>query len=235
MSVFDHPGDKGDMPVRNAESMIRTIYQCGIIPLFYNAAEGFSIEEKTPSSLWFSEDSLGPWDWKVDAVQTGEIAYGKFISGKAAFATEEWFAHLANYRRSRPENTPKGLHAEVLDFIRKNGSASVRDIRLRFSLKKSAVDSIVTRLQQGTWLVTGDIERVYRGADLHYDGWQRSSFCAPEDLFAAVDDIPFGPFKFAHRGFPADCSPEESFSRIVGHILSTFPAASESAVVKLIK
>lgn len=84
--------------------MIRTIRDFGIIPFFHGKIPGWSVEELTEPDFWFtSSDELGPWDWKIDAVREGNIAYGKFIRNKAAFATVEWYAHLMNWRRSLPQ------------------------------------------------------------------------------------------------------------------------------------
>lgn len=84
--------------------MIRTIRDFGIIPFFHGKIPGWSVEELTEPDFWFtSSDELGPWDWKIDAVREGNIAYGKFIRNKAAFATLEWYAHLMNWRRSLPQ------------------------------------------------------------------------------------------------------------------------------------
>ena len=91
MSIFYKQTDPdASLQVNSPEAMIAAIKACGIIPFFENAIAGYSIEEMTPRAYWFDgeEGTLGPWDWKIDAVQTGEIAYGKFLcGGKAAFAT----------------------------------------------------------------------------------------------------------------------------------------------------
>ena len=49
-----------------------------------NAIPGYSVEEHTLPEFWFTEEQLGPWDWKIDCVQSGEIAYGKFLWGRKA-------------------------------------------------------------------------------------------------------------------------------------------------------
>lgn len=67
----------------------------------------------------------------------------------------------------------------------------------------------MTKLQYQARVVTGDIQRVYRGADLHYNGWQRSSFCAPEALFEDLD-FPFPGFK--PRSLQSSLTPEESLT-----------------------
>ena len=42
------------------------------------------------------------------------------------------------------------------------------------------------KVQMGTWTVIGDIQRVYRGPDLHYNGWQRASNTTPDELFGSM-------------------------------------------------
>ena len=89
--------------VYSPESMINAIKEIGIIPFSKNIVPGWSIQEITDPDFWFTtSDQLGPWDWKVEAVHEG-IVYGKFIGGKAAFATLEAYSHLMNWRRSLPK------------------------------------------------------------------------------------------------------------------------------------
>lgn len=90
--------------IDSSEKMISAIRHYGIIPFFHNRIPGWSIEELTDPEFWFdSSDNLGPWDWKIDVLHEGDIAYGKFLDGKAAFATLEWYRHLMNWRRSLPK------------------------------------------------------------------------------------------------------------------------------------
>ncbi len=70
-------------PINSSERMIETIREVGIIPFFRSGVPLWSIEERTDPGFWFySSDELGPWDWKIDAVQSGDIAYGKFLGRK---------------------------------------------------------------------------------------------------------------------------------------------------------
>ena len=93
MSIFyKQTNPDAPLPVDSPEAMEAAIRSCGIIPFFENPIPGYSIEEMTPREYWFDgeEDTLGPWDWKIYAVQSGEIAYGKFLGGgKAALATAD--------------------------------------------------------------------------------------------------------------------------------------------------
>lgn len=184
------------------------ILSYGIIPFFENPIPGFSIEDHTSPDNWFHDDFLGPWDWKIECVQSGDIAYGKFLwGGKAAFASVDVYRELMNWRRSRL--TPLGAEQKVLSLMEEQGSISIADIRKLLGVKKSAADAVMTKLQYQTRVVTGDILRVYRGADLHYNGWQRSSFCSPESLFEDLD-FPFPGFK--PRSLQSSLTPEESFA-----------------------
>ena len=210
MSIVAHIGKVIPPVVAGEEAMHALIMEYGIIPFFENPVAGFSVEEHTPPEHWFTDESLGPWDWKIHCVQSGEIAYGKFLwGGKAAFATVEVYRELMNWRRAQPKYQPAPDQRRVLDFVEENGSVSIAEVRKLLGVKKSAADAVIARLMQQTRLVTGDIRRVYRGADLHYAGWQRSSFCKPEALFEELD-FPFT--GFVPRSMHSTLTPEESLS-----------------------
>lgn len=170
--------------VSGPEGMLRLIRAYRLIPFFANAVPGYSVEEHTPPEAWLTEDNLGPWDWKIECVRSGDIAYGKFLcGGKAAFATVDVFRELANWRRSLPKYKPAADQRKVLDYMKGQGSVSVPEVRRLMGVGKAAADALLGKLQMQTRIVTGDIERIYRGPDLRYSGWQRSSFCDPEALF----------------------------------------------------
>ena len=246
--------------------MCDAIRAAGIIPFFKGPVPGFSIEEITPPEHWFAtSEELGPWDWKIAAVQSGDIAYGKFLcGGKAAFATVEWYAHLRNWRLSLPEYQPDSAGREVLRLAAEQGSVSSADIRHLLGLKKAAADGVSSRLMHQTRLLIGDIERVYRGPSLKYSGWQHCSFCTPEALFSA-DVLPSSP-SFSQsspaagagasapvRGsaapvlfggfspFTADdplavgCTSQESLAALITHLKGLLPEVPEKALQKLLR
>ena len=169
-------------------------------------------------------------------VQSGDVAYGKFLwGGKAAFATVEWYAELMNWRRSLPKYQPTDDQRLVLDYLEEHDTIGIKEIRGLLGVKKSAADALITRLQMQCRVVTGDITRVYRGPDLHYNGWQVSSFCTPESLFN-VEALPGpGGFPFGEaRTMDVDHSPAESLQLLVDHILSIAPAATGQQVMKML-
>lgn len=224
MSIVKHAGNPGAAVITSPESMYAAIKRLGIVPFFENAVRGYSIEEMTPKEFWFDDDTdeLGPWDWKIYSVQSGDVAYGKFLlGGKASFATPQWYAHLMNWRRAQPKYQPDVPQQQILDYILENGSIGIREIRQLLHVKKGQADALMNRLQMQCRVVTGDVIRVYRGQDLRYNGWQRSVFCAPEDLFEGI--------------MPAiTCSPEESFRLLSDHIKEIAPAATDAQIRKIL-
>jgi hypothetical protein len=238
---FDRKKESGlDPTVVSWETMLGAIEALGIVPFFENPIPGYSIEEMTPRENWFDgqEDlRLTPWDWKIPVVQSGCVAYGKFLwGGKAAFATVEWYAELMNWRRSLVKYQPYAEQLLVMDYLSEHGSIGIKEIRGLLGVKKSAADALITRLQMQCRVVTGDITRVYRGPDLHYNGWQVSSFCTPEALFCA-DALPGpGGFPFGEtRSLVVDHSPDESLERLVAHIRSIAPEGTEKQVMKMLQ
>ena len=238
---FDRKKEAGiPATVFSAETMLGAIEALGIVPFFENPIPGYSIEEMTPRENWFDgqEDlRLTPWDWKIPVVQSGDIAYGKFLwGGKAAFATVEWYAELMNWRRSQAKYQPTEDQRLVLGYLDKHDTIGIKEIRGLLNVKKSAADALITKLQMQCRVVTGDITRVYRGPDLHYNGWQVSSFCTPESLFC-VDALPGpGGFPFGEaRTLEVDHSPTESLERLVEHIRDIAPGVPEKAVLKMLQ
>ena len=245
-------------PVTSPDAMCDAIRAAGIVPFFKGPVPGFSIEELTPPEHWFySSDELGPWDWKIAAVQSGDIAYGKFLcGGKAAFATVEWYAHLRNWRLSLPEYQPDSAGREVLRLTAEQGSVGSADIRRLLGMKKASADGVSSRLMHQCRLLIGDIERVYRGPSLKYSGWQHCSFCTPEALFSAdvaavgelLPDSPapsqaspapllfggFSPFS-AEDPLAVGCSPSESLATLLAHLRELLPSVPEAALLRLLR
>jgi len=288
--------------IDSPERMIEVIREYGIIPFFNCPVPGWSIAEMTDPAYWFGgseDDELGPWDWKIEAVREGDIAYGKFLGGKAAFATVEWYRELMNWRRSLPkyrmalgekykavtnsDKLMKTLAPAALQAVKAAGALESRELRqvcteavspallrslgakykplLTPSVKKGIVDSVVQFLQMGTWIVIGDIQRVYRGPDLHYNGWQRASNTTPEELFGIPSEgmtkdggmmeegmalgnncvsgkmaVPGWAQRFEEAtGAPETParSPEESRERLISHVTGLYPATDRKTLLKI--
>ena len=260
--------------------MIAVVRRYGILPLFRSSIPGWSVEDMTAPGCWFdTEGVLGPWDWKVDVVRQGDIAYGRFIDGKASFATLEWYRHLMNWRRSLPkyrmalgekykvstngDRLNRAFAPAILSAVKAEGELQAEGIRavcsaavtpsllrslganykplLVPSVKKNIYDGVVRYLQMGTWIVVGDIQRVYRGPNLSYSGWQRSSITTPDQLFGNQKpdtDAPAWARMFeSETGFETenlDCTPEESRHVIMANIRELVPGADQEILKKII-
>ena len=225
MSIFLKVTDpQAQRPIDSPEAMEAAIRACGIVPFFENPIAGFSIEEMTPAAYWFGgeEDTLGPWDWKIFAVQTGDIAYGKFLwGGKAAFATAECYRDLLNWRRSLPKYALREGDRKAYEAVVRAGSLTTRELRRICGLKKAQMDAVTTRLEQQTRLVIGDFERVYKGQFLEYSGWQLATLCRPEDLFEFDPEAEFR-------------SPAESYARLCERVRQTAPHATDAQLAKML-
>lgn len=257
MSFEHHAGNLRPPRIVSAETMYKAIMDVGIVPFMSNHIPGYSIEEMTAPEYWFDGDAgvLGPWDWKIDMVQSGDIVYGKFLGGKAAYATVQWYRELRAWRLGAVIPGPSsssfsGLSREshssqdaaILDFINANGAISIKEVRALLGVKKSAADAAITRLQMQCRVVTGDLIRVYRGEDLHYNGWQIASFTTPEALYG-TSDFPFASSGAAASSFSGlsrksplytEGTPSDSLERLLAHMEDVSGCTDRKKLLKLI-
>lgn len=270
-------------PIDSAEAMIAEIKRLGIVPFVNCGIPGWSVHELTAPGCWFdTEGVLGPWDWKIDCVQTGEIAFGKFLGGKSAFMTIEFYRELMNYRRSLPKyRMPLGekykatttsdklmkiLSPIVYNAIVEAGSIESKQIKtiaagiltpnmikplgakykplLIPSIKKNVLDSVIGYLQMGTWCVIGDYERLYKGPNLEYSGWQHALFTTPDILYPqnvedeqSSLDMPSWAKMFQEKTNSSSKqvkrTPEQSRDYLISHVLEFYPDAPVDKLKKL--
>ena len=264
---------KGSRSIDSPEALVAEIRHYGILPFFRCGVQGWSVEELTAPGCWIFEDDeavLGPWDWKIDAVREGDIAYGTFLGGKAAFATVEWYRELMNWRRSQPrwrmalgerckvssqhDKLMKILAPLALEAIRTAGCLEMKELRticaqkltpaqlkaagahyrpmLQPTVRKNVMDSVIQFLQMGTWSVIGDFERVYRGPDLTYNGWQRASNTTPDELFA-VPILPTVSSRPVEDPLATNLTPAASREKLISHVRTFFPEADQKALERL--
>ena len=213
-----------DLQISSPDTMERAIRETGIIPFFKSDIPGYSIKEQTQPGFWFDEgDTLGPWDWKIDCLMSGDIAYGKFLCGnKAAFATIPLYRELMNLRRATTQPDENGQ--KIMAQLEKQDSITIKEVRALLNVKKGVADAAMSKLMHQCRVVTGAIERVYRGPEQTYSGWQVSYFCKPETLFDGIIDL------------HTDHTPEESQEFLIDHITKlTDGSASRKQVLKVLK
>ena len=81
--------------IHTVEEAIEYIEKIGFLPLFKNEIPGFSLEERTAPTFWWSDDyEHDPWKWREEIARKGDIAYGKFFNKKAGFISKKWFPYF---------------------------------------------------------------------------------------------------------------------------------------------
>ncbi len=201
------------------------IREVGLLPFFTNPVSGWSVEEHIDPTVWFT-DRDGPWEWKGSLAAEKSCIYGKFIRNKAAFISPEWFADLANWRRD-------GYDWEgILD----NGMAPYKDQLLMVYLEShphvlskyakkecgfnKGYDTVLTRLQMQTFVLTSDFRYSLTKQGIPY-GWGN-----------AVINITDRWLGTEMLSVPENRKPEESFERIMTHLMKVMPDADETALRK---
>ena len=129
-------------------------------------------------------------------------------------------------------------------------------------ITKQSVDFLLGFLEMGTWVVVGDIARVYRGPNCEYKGWQRNTLTTPDELLClagsfanmpacpavvsadahaqttsqavSLCDVPSWA-KFLEDDSPSlpSCTPQESRDFLLEHLCALFPD-SRKALEKMI-
>ena len=86
--------------IHSWQELVDWIDEVGFLPLFRNGIDGFSAEERTcPTDWWSGDVDRDPWEWRQTIARSGRVAYGKFFGKKAGFISKAWFPDFANWRR----------------------------------------------------------------------------------------------------------------------------------------
>ena len=86
----------------------------------------------------------------------------------------------------------------------------------------------------GCRLVTGDIQRVYRGPDLEYKGWQTASFCTPESLFDTSEIAKLLNLDLRSASLDTGHSHRQARQRLAAHIRTLVPDITDPQLTRLI-
>lgn len=228
-----------DFMFRSRQQLLQQVLEWGFLPFFKNPIEGFSIAEHTPEDLWFG-DTDGPWEWKGPVIGEWQCAYGKFFAGKAGFVSLEWLPDFINWRRSRHRLDAMGEDARhVLEVLRQNESLLSRELKraagyslsrrrytgdalhsVRVERTGAECDALLKDLEMATYVCIADFEYNYTRSGERY-GWGVARYCTPEAMYG--DGI-----------VRCERSPDESRQRIICHLQSFFPQATQRQLEKLI-
>ena len=230
-----------DFHVRSKADLMDAIQKFGIIPYFSNTIPGFSLEEHCSPSVLFSDTGENDtWEWKGPVIQATGCAYGKLFEKKAAYVRSDLYLDLANYRRDGydfdaryDEGLAKYQDKQLYDLIERKEPVLSKELResggYAYSGRwqktegKKGFDTSITRLQEQCYVLISNF--VYtldkRG---NRRGWGVAEYSTPETFL--------NPF-FSENVYLR--KPDESYARLMEHLLSLFPAVPEASLMKFLK
>ena len=130
-----------------------------------------------------------------------------------------FYRELMNLRRATTQPDKDGQ--KIMEYLAQRGSITIKELRALLGVKKGAADAAIAKLQHQCRVVTGVIERVYRGPEQTYNGWQVSYFCTPESLF--------------EEALQTNHTPEESQKFLIDHIARLFPETTHKQLLKVLR
>ena len=236
--------------VKSSDRLIEVIEEVGFMPLFSNNIKGFSVENMTdPSRWWTGNSEKDPWEWRIVLTRTGKIAYGKFFGGRTGFISKKWFPYFANYRRSGYDfdalydDGKAGYREKLLMDLFVPAGVDMWEVNVRsleslgcaselytYEMKEKGgfgkggeknFEGVLTRLQMQTYLVAKDFRPRLNKKGEEY-GWPVAVMTPPEYIWG-----------YKHVTGRYKESPEESFAKIASQIGKYFDA-DEKAVRKII-
>lgn len=215
-----------DLRIAGKADLLAAVEHFGILPFFTNRVPGWSVEERIDPAVWFT-DADGPWEWKGPLAYDRACVYGKFIRGKAAFVSPEWFSHLANARRGGlpfEAREAAGLVSRKEQLLMRYVAAHPGELS-KYAKREcgftQGYDGVLTRLQMQTFIIDQDFRYSVDRHGRPY-GWGNAALILAEDWLG--EDF-----------LPEDVPPEASFERIVGHLRACLPGADEAALRRELK
>ena len=158
-------------------------------------------------------------------MREGGCVYGKFFDKKAGFISREWWPDFFNYRRSKHPLPKEGsIEEAILMTLRENGSMITRELRAACAFNgpkmRGRFDAFITRLKMGCHIITEDF--VYpTDKHGHEYGWGWSLLTTPELLLG-------------EDACRCEHTPEESKQRLLAHLKTLLPEASDKQILRII-
>ena len=225
--------------IRSAKDLLEVIEKTGFLPLFSNSVPGFSVEEMTCPSQWWTGSDLDPWSWREELCKDQDVAYGKFFKNKAGYISKKWFPYLANFRRDGYDfdalysDGKAGYREKLLMDLFVPEGVDMWDVKdapayFTYEMKDKAgfgkngeknFDGVLARLQMRTYLIVGDLApRLNKQGEAF--GWSVARMQLPESKWG-----------YKHVTSRYKETPKESYDAIIRHISALYP---EGNIKKLI-
>lgn len=220
--------------IHTVEEAVAYINEVGFLPLFKNKIPGFSLEERTVSAHWWSENpEIDPWEWRVLIARGGEIAYGKFFDGKAGFISRKWLPYFVNFRRDGydfdalwDDEKASRRQKKIMDlFAEEDAELFSYEIKQRAGFGKDGekgFEGTISNLQMLTYLCVRDFRQKKNKKGQAY-GWAIAIYSTPEHIFG-----------HDHVTSAYSENPAESGKRIAMRLMEMYPGTTASQMKKLI-
>lgn len=172
-----------------------------------------------------------PLKWKIR--RSGKCLYGKLFNKKAGFVSREWIPDFANFRRDGYDFDARwddGLASykdkELYEAIDGEGGMLSKRLKEALNYRKggnTGFETCITRLQMQSYVCIADFVYMQDRYGRPY-GWGVAEYATPEELFG---------YDFITSAYQRD--PQESKERILKHLQSRLPNATEMQLEKIIK
>ena len=213
------------LQISTAGDLEDLIAEIGFIPLFRNAVPGFSVEEHTEGSLWWSGDAdTDPWEWRMTIASAHKIAYGKFFSGRAGFISGEWLPVFCNARRNGydfdalwDDELASYRQKRIMDCFNEKEELSSFQLKKMAGFDKNGeknFEGTICSLQQKIYLVDSDFRRRLNRYGMEY-GWHIARYAMPETIWG---------YDYITSEYASE--PVDSYDRIVVRIKTLCPDIS---------
>ena len=156
--------------IHSWQKLVDWIDEVGFLPLFRNGIDGFSAEERTcPTDWWSGDAARDPWEWRQLIARSGRVAYGKFFGKKAGFISKAWFPDFANWRRdgydfdSRwDDGLATARQKKIMDQFADTDALLSYELKERTGFGKGGeknFEGTVTDLQMSSYLIIRDFRQ----------------------------------------------------------------------------
>ncbi len=229
-------GLRNDDPnrIKNHRELTDFINQIGFLPLFKNEIDGFSVEEITSASSWWSDPPQeDPWSWREVIAAEGEIAYGKLFNNKAGFVSKEWYPYFASFRRdgydfdSRYEDGLASMRAKkIIDVLTLCEQLPSNELKLAAGFGKGGekgYEGALSQLQMQTYITVRSFQRRRNKKNEEF-GWPVAIYSLSEKLYGEE-----------HVRSAYSIGSSEAKKIVIEQIKRSFPRALESDLLKVIR
>lgn len=220
--------------LKTPEALLNYVNQVGFLPLFKNEIPGFSVEERTVSADWWSDDQeRDPWFWREILARSGKVAYGKFFDRKAGYISLEWLPHFLNWRREGydfdarwDDEKATWKQKKIMDLFDRGEEYYSFELKEFAGFGKGGeknFEGTLTDLQMQVYLTVKDFRQRLNKAGQPY-GWAIAVYSTPEVIWG--NDLT----EKAYRE-----SPGRSAERIRNQLFTINPDLDEKTVRRFLK